>query len=443
MKKPVQIVIKFIGLVFFLPLWVFIAVTRRLSKKNTVKKKPRLVWGPIPVISNKYWSDALKSGGYDSETLMENYFSIIHKKEHFDKYTYELTTLLSEINHPVFKKFYLYFLPYIGFTYALCRYDIFHHHFLGGFLGGSIFWKLEAYLLKLAGCKTVITAFGGDFYQYSKIVDMSWRHVLLMNFPRYAPTEPVIARRVKYWTRHADIIINGFQIDGLGRWDVLPYNMVTIDCDLWKSKKIYSKNNGTNGFVKIMHTPNHRGIKGTEFLLEAIKELQSEGLQIELILLEKLQNEIVKEKMQEADILVEQLILGYGLTAIEGMASGLPVLTNLENENYTLLFRRYSYLNECPILSSSPENIKHNLRLLITNPLLREELGIASRQYAEKYHSKETAQYMFGKIYEKIWFDKEVDLLNLFHPVKSEFNKRTPFIKHPLVENKFASNQYS
>ena len=37
------------------------------------------------------------------------------------------------------------------------------------------------------------------------------------------------------------------------------------------------------------------------------------------------------------------------------MASGLPVLANLDHEAYTTVFRRYAFLNECPILSSSPE----------------------------------------------------------------------------------------
>ena len=42
------------------------------------------------------------------------------------------------------------------------------------------------------------------------------------------------------------------------------------------------------------------------------------------------------------------------LSAVEGMASGLAVLSNLDDETHTRLFRRYSFLNECPILSTTP-----------------------------------------------------------------------------------------
>ena len=192
------------------------------------------------------------------------------------------------------------------------------------------------------------------------------------------------------------------------------------------------------GTVKVIHTPNHRGVKGTEFLFQAVEELKAEGLLVELLLVEKRPNDEVKRLMvEEADILAEAfLFTGYGMSGIEGMASGLPVLANLEHEAYTRVFRRYSYLNECPILSTTPETLKENLRVLVTNPDLREELGRAGRRYAEKYHSDETAQYMFGAVYDRIWFGKDVDLMNLFHPLKSEYNHRTPPVEHPLVDNR-------
>jgi glycosyltransferase involved in cell wall biosynthesis len=189
-----------------------------------------------------------------------------------------------------------------------------------------------------------------------------------------------------------------------------------------------------------MHTPNHRGVKGTEFLIEAVRSLREEGLEVELVLLENVPNENVRESMQEVDILADQFVLpGYGLNAVEGMATGLPVICNLENETYTRLFRRYSYLDECPLVSASAETIKETLEVLVTNPRLREELGQAGREYVEKYHSFAATQYLFGSIYDKILFGREVDLLNLFHPLKSAYNRRLPRVTHPLVENHLPS----
>jgi glycosyltransferase involved in cell wall biosynthesis len=179
-------------------------------------------------------------------------------------------------------------------------------------------------------------------------------------------------------------------------------------------------------------------VKGTEYLINAVNELKNEGLQIELILLEKVKNDVVQKAMHQVDILADQFILtAYGLNAIEGMATGLPVMCNLEHEAYTRVFRRYAFLNECPILSTTPESLKSNLRLLITKPKLRRTLGEAGRKYVEKYHSYKTAQYLFGSIYDKILHGKNVDLINLFHPILSSYNKSLPYIKHPLVDNKY------
>jgi hypothetical protein len=119
------------------------------------------------------------------------------------------------------------------------------------------------------------------------------------------------------------------------------------------------------------------------------------------------------------------------------MVTGIPVISNLDIEESTRLFRRYSYLNECPILSSKPETIKQNLKILITNPQLRKDLGQSGRLYVEKYHSYSATGILFTKIYDKIWYNKEVDLMNMYNPLNPDsYNNQSPLINHPLFENK-------
>ena len=277
---------------------------------------------------------------------------------------------------------------------------------------------------------------------YSRVVDTSLRHALLLSYPLAARAEDLTAAHVRYWTKHADTILPGFQIDGIGRWDLLPFNAITVDVGQWGPKGSYSRHDGRDGPVRVLHTPNHRGFKGTEFLVAAVEELREEGLDVDLVLLEGVQNHQVREAMQSVDVLAEQFVAtAYATSGIEGMASGLPVMANLEHEAYTRPFRRWSYLNECPILSTTPETIKENLRVLVTDPALREVLGRAGRAYVKKYHSDETARYVFGAVYDKVWHGKDVDLMNLFHPLRSAYNRREPIVKHPLVENKLPTSR--
>ena len=413
----------------------------RLSRKKA-KLSPRLIWGPDSIINNKYYSLALQEAGFSSKTLMQSTKSIINSRSDYDIYYEDLAPkgfpkfFAIEIFHEY------YFSSYSAFCFAVNNFDIFHHPFTGGFLRDTVLRKWEARILRLAGCKTVILGYGGDFYRYSKILNSSWLHGMLTHYFELGLQEPKTNTNVMYWSKNADFIINGMQIDHLGRWDALPFRAEVIDLDAWKPKEIYSQNDGINGPVHIFHAPNHRVIKGTEFLIKAVEELQTEGLEVHLILMEKRPNEEVKKILHErTDICFDQLNLGYAMSAIEGFASGIPVLTNLENENYVRVFRRYSFLNECPALSVSHENLKDNLRILIRNPKLREQLGRAGRKYAAKYHSYRTAKEFFGAVYSKIWLeDKGKDLINFYHPILAgSFNKSFPLVQHPLEENRIPS----
>lgn len=393
------------------------------------KSHDRLIWGPDPIINNKYWSEAMKEAGYASLTLMSGYYSI-NKKDDFDIYYDDLTP------HWIFlKPLRIVLHPVFAFLFIIKKAKVIHLPLSGGPLGNTLLARMEATLYHWAGIKTALIPYGSDVYMYSKVIDSSLRNGLLLSYPTAARRETVIAKHVCYWVTHADVMITGIMIDGVGRWDVTLPSPLVIDTELWK-KKSYSMNDGLNGIVRVMHAPNHRGFKGTEFIIQAIAELKLEGLEIELVMLEKVPNEQIRELMQDVDILVDQLIIGYAMNAVEGMASGLPVLSNLSNEPYTRIFRRYAYLNECPILSTTPETIKENLRVLITNPELRKELGEAGRQYVEKYHSYKTAQYLFGSIYRVILDGEDIDLMNLFNPLKSEYVNSTSRICHPLKENR-------
>lgn len=395
------------------------------------RRRDLYVWGSRPVISFRYWSQAIQGLGLPSMTIMQDHYAI-NRAEDFDRF------------FPSFAPNWLPHLARMGLgtcaalVFVLRRGKVLHLPFDGFALNASIYWRLEARLLRLAGVRTIALPYGADGYVYSRLIDISMRHGLLSSYPMLARQEAAIGARVAYWCRHADIVIPGFMIDGVGRWDVLLNTIFAIDTSEWTAKPNHTDNDGLNGPVRVMHTPNHRGFKGTEFLIDAVTKLQQEGLQIELVLLERVPNATVRATMQGVDILAEQFIgQGYALSGIEGMASGLPVLANLDHEAFTTVFRRYGFLDECPILSSPPERLKENLRLVVTRPDLRRELGRAGRAFAEKYHSFATAQYMFGSVYDHLFGRREVDLMNLFHPLKSPYNRATPQVRHPLIANRF------
>ncbi|KYG81131.1 glycosyltransferase [Roseivirga echinicomitans] len=395
--------------------------------------KPRVLFGPCPIINNKYWANALKANGYKADSIVTA-VPIINSNEDFDILIEDLFPIKGKRNNWNITKQKLEV-----FSYILKEYDIFLMAFRFNFFDNTVFFKNEARLLKLYGKKVIIIPYGSDYYKYSKIIDQSFKHNLMISVPTEVFNEKSISEKVDYWTVNADFVIMAIMLDDAARWDALPLSVLCIDLNEWKPSVKVQKSDGHNGTVTIAHSPNFRGFKGTEFIIQAVQELKAEGLKIDFILLEKVKNEVVRSTLQEkADILVEQLILtGHGLNAIEGLASGIPVLSNLENPEIMNVFRRYSYLNECPIVSTSPENVKDNLRKLITNPELRVQLGSAGRKYAEKYHSYNAFNALFAEMEKKIWRDDpSSDPMNFFNPRNSKsYNNLTPLINHPLTNS--------
>lgn len=395
-------------------------------KAAAKSKDARLVFGPSPVINNKYWSNSMKDAGYSSRTVMMSYAQTINKKLDFDEY---VTDRLGKI--PFILK-----LPLL-FWESLFRFDVFVLSYDGWLLGSTFFWFIEPCLLKISGKKIVIIPYGGDAYVYGQVRSIPMLHGLMMSYPDAAKKQKSIARRVSMWTRAADCVNPGVMgIDGIGRWDVLLPSSLCIDTNKWQKSIRNSDANGINATVYVAHAPNHTGFKGTEFVIDAVNSLRAEGLKVELLLLQGIQNdEVCRIFHEESDILLEQLIgIGHGINAVEGMASGLPVMSNLDDENYTRIFRRWSYLNECPIVSVTPETVLNQLRKLVTSPETRRVLGNASRSYVEKYYGFDSSSYLFTNIVEYVYGERS-SIINLYHPILGEYPRRLPPIDTSLLIN--------
>lgn len=407
-----------------LPLLMFVALRARGSQTT-------LVWGCTPLVNNKYWARAFSERGHRTLTLMT------HQYPAFDKADFDL--YFEDVLPGFFarRKALNFVGPYFAAARILREAQVFHISFNGGALSGTLLESFEPWLLRTAGVKTVVSVYGGDAYMPSKVVNASLRHALVADYPHLVQTESWTARRVARWSYHGDCVLTGVLLDGMPRWDSPIVSQLTIDTESWTARETWSDADGVSGVVRILHTPNHRSFKGTEFIIAAVDRLKSSGLKVELVLLEDVKNTEVRERMKTCDILVEQLIFtGYALSALEGMCTGLCVIANLEDEKVCSLFRNYSFLEECPIVSAGPETVADVLEDLVRNPELRKQLGVAARAYVEKYHSYHAARHFYSAVHDKILGRASVDLVNFYHPLKSAWMKSQPRIEHPLTKNR-------
>jgi hypothetical protein len=378
------------------------------TRRRALRKRPRLLYGPTPIITIKYMSRAMRSIGYEASTVVNDLYGI-NTAADFDYHVRDFPGD-DQPTSPLIRLLSLIDPDYGVFAWSLRAFDVYNYFFDGGLLARTPLRSMEVLLLRLAGKKVVVMPYGSDAAVPSRIRSLAWRDGLMRNYPELGRHEKRTVRRLEHLSRWADYIVACIvHAETLPRWDLLTTHYYPIDADHWSPQSDTSQHDGHTGPVVVVHAPNHRGLKGTRFLVEACAELRDEGLDVDLRLLEGVSNETVHQEMARADIVAEQFLLGYALTAMEGMSLGKPVMSNLAEDGYYDVHRHSTGLDECPIVSTRPNEIRDRLRGLVQDPALRRSLGEAGRAYVLKYPSYSAMARLWDAIYRRIWLDEAID----------------------------------
>lgn len=146
----------------------------------------------------------------------------------------------------------------------------------------------------------------------------------------------------------------------------------------------------------IIHSPTAPVIKGTKVVLEAIEKLKS-SYTFDFKLIHHMPRHQAMEWFQQADIIVDQLVLGdHGVVALEAMATGKPVVCYLKPSMVR------GYPDDLPIVNSTQENLVEVLGYLLNHPAERFEIGKRGREYMEKHHQPAQIAAELIAIYEKV-----------------------------------------
>jgi glycosyltransferase involved in cell wall biosynthesis len=374
-----------------LPLLALAALAARVDSASRRRRneRPRLIWGPVPIIAIKYWSLAMCARGYESRTCVHSFYSINERSDfdvHFDEFL-PRGILFDPLR------------AYVVFLWVLRSADVYLSYFDGGFLVDTGLRRLELPLMRLAGKRIIVSPYGSDIAVPGHLGVAE--EALLRDYPLIAANGERVRRRVLSFARWANLIVRNYQYGYLPRWDVLWPTQIAIDAEQWRPEAAPAGADGHDGEVVVVHAPNHRNIKGTDSLIEVVEELRGEGVRVRLDLLERRPNAEVRAAVLSSDIVAEQFIAGYALFAIEGMAAARPVLSALSwmpaevREN---LARR-----RLPIVDADLITLKANLRELIEDPRRRQTLGEAGRRFVLEHHSYEAVGSVWTAIIEHVW----------------------------------------
>lgn len=309
--------------------------------------------------------EELRSRGYfaTAATFNQEWFG------HINDINLNLLQVNSKIRKHLLKLFFT--------IWAALNYDIFHFFWGSSLFGLGPFPHLDLALLRKMG-KKIFVHFRGI-----EIVDIAYFDYLRARTAGDYVKEPSISRpdqinSLRKWRRYAHRLL----VSEPDLFRVVPEaEMVqqAIDLNYWSPNGHLPKSY-EDGIMRIAHAPSLRRKKGTEFIQKSVTELKSMGYVVELILVEKIPFDRVKQLYEFCDIGVDQVLYGwYGKVSIELMALGKPVICYIDKE---LL----PYRKDMPIVNADPKTLTTELKQLIDNHELRKELGSRGQDYVKKYH---------------------------------------------------------
>jgi glycosyltransferase involved in cell wall biosynthesis len=153
-----------------------------------------------------------------------------------------------------------------------------------------------------------------------------------------------------------------------------------------------------DGRFVVLHVPTNRLIKGTRWIEQGVARAREAEPRIEWRLLEGAAWSEVREAMLAADLVIDQVFLGwYGLVAVEAMALGKPVVGFIRPD-----FEPLARSLGLPLVRTTKENVAQAVLDLARDPLRRAELGARGIDYALRVHDAPVLAARLAARYEEI-----------------------------------------
>ncbi|MFI5212145.1 MAG: glycosyltransferase, partial [Ignavibacteria bacterium] len=156
-------------------------------------------------------------------------------------------------------------------------------------------------------------------------------------------------------------------------------------------KYISDESYNTAKILRIIHSPTHRHIKGTQEIIEVIDNVCKKA-NIDFVLVENTPREEVIKIKQTCHIAIDQIGnrggTGYGINSLETLSMGIPTITDMN-------CGMDGWLPENPFIVANKDTLADKLLELINNVELRTKIRANSRDWVDKYHS-------YGSVFKKL-----------------------------------------
>ena len=159
-----------------------------------------------------------------------------------------------------------------------------------------------------------------------------------------------------------------------------------------------------SGPLRVVHAPTQRGAKGTAYVLATFERLQREHPgKFEFELVEGLSRPDALRRYQCADVLVDQLLIGwYGLTAVEAMLLGKAVCVFIREDDLVHVPEPMREDLQRAVVNVTSETLADALCQLAEDRSLLVSRAEAGNAYAQRWHAPDHVAGLTAPQYERL-----------------------------------------
>lgn len=327
------------------------------------------------------------------------------------------------------------------FIKSIFAYDVFIFNYNSSFFG-----LYDLPILKFFNKKIIYCYFGSDgrapYLSGNYILEnYSLEQIYSISRNLYSKNQ-----KIEKYANYILIDLNYTQFFSIKAIDFLH---IGIPMDL-SDINIENNNYKDKSSINIVHAPSTKKQKGSMYFSKIIKELQSEGFDINYIELSNVPNRVVLENLAVCDFVLDEL---YSDALMAGLATEAAYFAKPSVIGGYANFD--SRINEVPpSLYVEPSQIKSAIIKLINDKEFRIELGNRAKQYVKNYRNPEAVANRFLRIinndipqewffdasksdYFYGWGVSKEDLKEFLKKYVGKFGKEGLFLSHnPNLENK-------
>jgi hypothetical protein len=229
---------------------------------------------------------------------------------------------------------------------------------------------------------------------------------------------------------------------GLRKWEppaTLHYQPTAYDID-WL-QDFGKRHRDDHEGIRVISAPTNREYKSTSALEVAVRALQNDGLDVELVLVEGKPWRDGMAIKATADIYFDQVQLGYGCNAVEAWGMGIPVIAGADE--WTLTKMRNIYGKTLPFYEATEATIKDAIADLATNKAKRTQYAKRGLSHVRRWHDEKPALTRLATLYRLALEEQEAHIEMPAPTMKFTANRRQLHVANRYINFPFETdNEY-